>query len=72
MFVWTRPVMVSWQHRSIENIENVWQTATTVSIYKHSVRITEYPSKLLHIGYAENLLVYGLYQLLSTRFLTKP
>ena len=50
MFVWTRLVMVSWQHRSIEN---VWQTATTVSIYKHSVRITEYPSKLIHIGYAE-------------------
>ena len=31
-----------WYHARYRSIENVWQTATTVSIYKHSARALLY------------------------------
>ena len=45
-----------WYHVRYRSIENVWQTATMVSIYKHSARITVYPPKTLDIGCPENSL----------------
>ena len=52
----------------MHSIEIVWQAATKVSIYKHSVCALDLP-KILDIGCPENLLVYHIsafeYQVLT-------